>query len=62
MALHTKLSGQYSTCEPHFRPENVAHVEEKLLKVVEVAGHDLLQRALPLSRNLFKYIGFVATK
>jgi ubiquinone/menaquinone biosynthesis C-methylase UbiE len=24
--------------------------------------HDVLQRTLPLSRNLFKYVGFVATK
>lgn len=24
--------------------------------------HDALQRALPASRNLFKYLGFVATK
>ena len=30
IALHSKMSDDYSTCEPHFRPENIASVEDKL--------------------------------
>lgn len=30
IALHSRMSDDYSTCEPHFRPENVAHVESRL--------------------------------
>jgi len=28
--VHTALAGVYNTSEPHFRPENIAHVEGKL--------------------------------
>jgi len=42
IALHTKLSDHYSTCEPHFRPENLAHVEARLLKVLSATGQDRL--------------------
>ncbi len=35
IALHTALSGNYQSCEPHFRPENVAAVERRLLPLVE---------------------------
>ena len=31
--LHTSMSDDYQSCEPHFRPENVASVERKLLGV-----------------------------
>ena len=33
--LHTRMSDQYQTCEPHFRPENLARVEEKFLAAIE---------------------------
>jgi ubiquinone/menaquinone biosynthesis C-methylase UbiE len=35
IALHSKMSEHYNTCEPHFRPENVAKVEANFLKAVE---------------------------
>jgi ubiquinone/menaquinone biosynthesis C-methylase UbiE len=41
--LHSKMSDHYSTCEPHFRPENVAKVEAKLKSVIDsVNGKQLL--------------------
>jgi ubiquinone/menaquinone biosynthesis C-methylase UbiE len=30
IALHSKMADDYSTCEPHFRPENINKVEAKL--------------------------------
>ena len=30
IAVHSKLAAHYQTCEPHFRPENVAKVERRL--------------------------------
>ena len=33
IAVHTKISAHYNTCEPHFRPENVGKVEE-ILKAI----------------------------
>jgi ubiquinone/menaquinone biosynthesis C-methylase UbiE len=33
IALHTQLAAVYNTDEPHFRPENVAKVEERLRAV-----------------------------
>jgi len=30
IALHSKMADDYSTCEPHFRPENIDKVEKKL--------------------------------
>jgi SAM-dependent methyltransferase len=33
--LHSKLSGHYNTCEPHFRHENIVHVDEKLKRIFE---------------------------
>ncbi len=35
IALHSKMSDDYSTCEPHFRPENIANVEGKLKPLIE---------------------------
>jgi len=35
IALHSKMSSEYNTCEPHFRPENTRAVEEKIMKLVE---------------------------
>lgn len=34
IALHSSLSEQYESCEPHFRSENVDKVEERLRKVL----------------------------
>lgn len=31
--LHSKLSKHYNTCEPHFRPENINHVEQYIKKI-----------------------------
>ncbi len=43
IALHSKMSGDYNTCEPHFRPENIKKVEDKLVKVIKsVKGKRLL--------------------
>jgi len=36
--LHTSMSDQYQTCEPHYRPENLAHVERKLLRAIDGIG------------------------
>ena len=33
IALHSKMSDEYSTCEPHFRPENINAVENKLVPI-----------------------------
>ena len=35
IALHSKMADDYSTCEPHFRPENINKVEEKLKIIFE---------------------------
>lgn len=35
IALHSKMSDDYSTCEPHFRAENIATVEGKLIPIIE---------------------------
>lgn len=35
IALHSKMSNDYSTCEPHFRVENIENVEAKLKPVFE---------------------------
>lgn len=35
IALHSKMSRDYSSCEPHFRPENIAKVESRLKKALE---------------------------
>ncbi len=32
--FHNTLAETYRTCEPHFRPENISKVEEKLLKII----------------------------
>ena len=43
IAVHSKLAAQYQTCEPHFRPENVAKVERRLAALVnETRGESLL--------------------
>ena len=34
IVLHSKMSDEYSTCEPHFRPENIYAVEAKLKPVL----------------------------
>ena len=33
IVLHSKMSDDYSTCEPHFRPENINAVENKLVPI-----------------------------
>lgn len=43
IALHSKMSEQYSTCEPHFRPENIRKVESIISEVIKsVNGKRLL--------------------
>jgi ubiquinone/menaquinone biosynthesis C-methylase UbiE len=34
IALHSKMSGQYNSCEPHFRPENIRKVESILSEII----------------------------
>jgi len=34
IAVHSKLAGHYQTCEPHFRPENVAKVERRVVSLI----------------------------
>ena len=43
--VHTALAGVYNSSEPHFRPENVAHVESKLR---EIFAHTRARRLLDL--------------
>lgn len=38
IAFHSKLAPHYQTCEPHFRPENVAKVERHLAAAVQATG------------------------
>ena len=38
IALHTKLSSEYNTCEPHFRPENIEKVESRFKKAANLGG------------------------
>jgi ubiquinone/menaquinone biosynthesis C-methylase UbiE len=38
VALHSRMAKDYNTVEPHFRPENVARVEERLRAACERAG------------------------
>jgi SAM-dependent methyltransferase len=35
IAVHSRLAADYQTCEPHFRPENVAKVRRRLAALVE---------------------------
>lgn len=35
IAFHSKLAPHYQTCEPHFRPENIAKVEHRLAALAE---------------------------
>jgi len=35
IAVHSKLAAQYQQCEPHFRPENVAKVERRVVELVK---------------------------
>jgi ubiquinone/menaquinone biosynthesis C-methylase UbiE len=35
IAVHSKLAAQYQQCEPHFRPENVAKVERRLVDLIK---------------------------
>ena len=38
VALHSRMADDYDTCEPHFRPENVAQVESNLARIVQRTG------------------------
>jgi len=38
IAIHAKVASQYSSSEPHFRPENVANVESRLRAVCEATS------------------------
>ena len=40
--LHSRLAADYSSCEPHFRPENVARVEGRLRELFASAGSERL--------------------
>jgi ubiquinone/menaquinone biosynthesis C-methylase UbiE len=33
--LHTRLSAEYNTCEPHFRPENIDRVEHRVKEIAD---------------------------
>ena len=33
IALHTSMASEYDSCEPHFRPENQAHVDSILQRI-----------------------------
>jgi ubiquinone/menaquinone biosynthesis C-methylase UbiE len=34
IVLHTIMANEYSTCEPHFKFENVSYVEEKIKEII----------------------------
>ena len=36
--LHTVLASSYNETEPHFRPENVAHVDRQLKKIANATN------------------------
>ena len=38
IVLHSKMADEYSTCEPHFRPENIYKVEEKIKNLAELTN------------------------
>lgn len=38
VALHSRMAKDYNTVEPHFRPENVSRVEDRLRAVCQRAG------------------------
>jgi ubiquinone/menaquinone biosynthesis C-methylase UbiE len=40
--LHSRLAADYASCEPHFRPENVARVEGQLRALLRGDGSDRL--------------------
>jgi ubiquinone/menaquinone biosynthesis C-methylase UbiE len=43
IAVHSRLAAQYQECEPHFRPENVAKVEQRVAALVkETRAENLL--------------------
>jgi ubiquinone/menaquinone biosynthesis C-methylase UbiE len=43
IAVHSRLAAQYQECEPHFRPENVAKVERRLVALAkETRAENLL--------------------
>src|SRR5436190_1014085 len=43
IAVHSKLAEHYNSCEPHFRPENVAKVESRLCSLAkEIRAKSLL--------------------
>jgi ubiquinone/menaquinone biosynthesis C-methylase UbiE len=46
--LHSILSGEYSTCEPHFRPENIEKVDANLNEVINSVRCDGKRRLLDL--------------
>jgi ubiquinone/menaquinone biosynthesis C-methylase UbiE len=42
IALHSKMSEHYNTCEPHFKPENIQKVEAKLLEAINATKAEKL--------------------
>ncbi len=70
IALHSKISEHYNTCEPHFYHWYIGQAalinDEKFSKEERFKHADvmdtILQRILHLSKHLFKYVGFIATK
>ncbi len=36
--LHSKMSGDYNTCEPQYRPENLNRVEDALKEAIDQCG------------------------
>ena len=46
--LHSIMSDDYSTCEPHFRPENIQKVDKNLSEVISSAPNDGKRRLLDL--------------
>jgi ubiquinone/menaquinone biosynthesis C-methylase UbiE len=40
--VHSRLAESYSTCEPHFRPENVEKVERRLAEIIQSVGNESL--------------------
>ena len=53
IALYTSMASEYDSCEPHFRPENQAHVDSILQRIT--AATSARRVARPRLWNWIRY-------